>query len=31
MAFILALILFIAIVGYVDSGLPWPRPPGPSR
>ena len=26
MSFILALILFIAVVGWVDAGLPWPKP-----
>jgi hypothetical protein len=26
MQFILALILFVAVLGIVDRGLPWPKP-----
>jgi hypothetical protein len=25
MAFIIGLVLFIIVVGFIDSGLPWPR------
>jgi hypothetical protein len=31
MQFILALILFVAVVGVVDGGLPWPPPTEPPR
>jgi hypothetical protein len=26
MQFILALVLFVVVLGLVDRGLPWPRP-----
>lgn len=26
MHFILALVLFVVVVGWIDAGLPWPKP-----
>jgi hypothetical protein len=31
MAFILGTVLFVAVIGIVDSKLPWPRPATPRR
>jgi hypothetical protein len=25
-SFIVGLILFVVVIGYLDAGLPWPRP-----
>ena len=26
MSFILGLVLFVGVIGFIDSRLPWPRP-----
>ena len=26
MAYLIELVLFIVVVGFIDAGLPWPKP-----
>jgi hypothetical protein len=31
MAYLIELVLFIVVVGFVDAGLPWPKPGSDGR